>query len=59
VEVSAEIACPFCGQTFEIMVDTSVDTQVFTTDCEVCCRPFEVAALCEPGQILNLDVRSS
>ena len=28
----------------------------FTTDCEVCCRPFEVFVECEPGEILSLDV---
>src|SRR6186997_2271568 len=41
------IQCPFCGQAFELAIDTSVASQRFTTDCEVCCRPFEVAAECE------------
>ena len=56
VEVSGKIQCPFCGQAFELVVDTSVASQRFTTDCEVCCRPFEVFAECEPGEILSLDV---
>jgi len=56
VEVSENIRCPFCGQAFELAVDTSVPQQRFTTDCEVCCRPFEVVAECEPGEILYLDV---
>ena len=56
VEVSETIQCPFCGQAFEIAVDTSVASQRFTTDCEVCCRPFEVTVECEPGEILSLDV---
>ena len=51
------VQCPFCGQMFELAVDTSVVTQRFTTDCEVCCRPFEVLAECEAGEILSLDVR--
>jgi hypothetical protein len=46
------IQCPFCGQTFETAIDTSVASQRFTTDCEVCCRPFEVLAECDPGEIL-------
>src|ERR1051325_9815654 len=50
------IQCPFCGQSFELAVDTSVASQRFTTDCEVCCRPFEVVAECEAGEILSLDV---
>jgi hypothetical protein len=55
VEISGNIQCPFCGQAFEIVVDTSVASQRFTTDCEVCCRPFDVVAECEPGEILSLD----
>lgn len=54
-----EVHCPFCGQAFELAVDTSVTSQRFTTDCEVCCRPFEVVAECEDGEILSLDVRNS
>ncbi|MGB7769342.1 MAG: CPXCG motif-containing cysteine-rich protein [Verrucomicrobiia bacterium] len=55
MEVSEKIQCPICGQTFELVVDTTVPFQRFTTDCEVCCRPFEVAAECVPGEILSLD----
>ena len=58
MEVSENIQCPFCGQRFEIVVDTSMGTNRFTTDCEVCCRPMEVVAECEPGEILSLDVQA-
>jgi hypothetical protein len=56
MEVSESIQCPYCGQAFEIVVDTSVASQHFTTDCEVCCHPFEVEAECQPGEILSLEV---
>jgi len=56
MEVSVSIQCPYCGQRFELVVDTSVPTQRFTTDCEVCCRPFGVHAECEPGEVLSLEV---
>ncbi len=58
MEVAGQIVCPFCGQVFEVVVDTSVEFQTFTTDCEVCCRPLEVCAECEPGEILRLDILS-
>ena len=51
------VQCPFCGQQFELGVDTSVKSQTFVTDCEICCRPFEVVAECEMGEIISLDVR--
>ena len=56
MEEFATIQCPFCGQSFDVTVDTSLPTQRFTTDCEVCCRPFEVSVESEPGEILSLDV---
>ena len=58
MQVPENIQCPFCGQSFELVIDTSVESQRFTTDCEVCCRPFEVFAECEPGEVLSLDVQS-
>ena len=58
MEVSESIQCPYCGQRFDLMIDTGVPAQRFTTDCEICCRPFEVAAECEPGEILSLEVFS-
>jgi len=56
MEACGSIHCPFCGQRSELVVDTSIVSQRFTTDCEVCCRPFEVIAECEPGEILSLEV---
>ncbi|MBE0544407.1 MAG: CPXCG motif-containing cysteine-rich protein [Verrucomicrobia bacterium] len=58
MEVAGPIQCPFCGQKFDIVIDTSTGFQRFTTDCEVCCRPFEVVAECEPGEILSLDAQA-
>jgi hypothetical protein len=57
MEVSENVICPYCGQRFELVVDTSVASQTFDTDCEVCCRPLKVVAESEPGKILSLDVQ--
>jgi transcription elongation factor Elf1 len=56
VEEFTDIQCPFCGQTFEVVVDTSLTRQRFTTDCEICCRPLEVAAECKAGEIVSVEV---
>jgi transposase-like protein len=56
MEEFTDIQCPFCGQTFEVVIDTSLASQRFTTDCEVCCRPLEVMAECKAGEILNVEV---
>jgi transcription elongation factor Elf1 len=58
MELFQTVQCPFCGGDSEVGIDTSVGDQSFTTDCEVCCRPFEIRVECEPGEILSLDVLS-
>lgn len=58
MEEFATIQCPFCGQSFAVAVDTSIADQRFTTDCEICCRPFEVLAECSDGEILNVTTSS-
>jgi hypothetical protein len=57
MEESTAVQCPFCGGVYELVVDTSIGSHLFTTDCEVCCRPFDIYAECEPGEIQCLDVR--
>ena len=56
LESGETILCPYCGQSFDLVIDTTTPTQRFTTDCEVCCRPLEVLVECEPGEVLSLEV---
>lgn len=45
MEDGAEVDCPYCGESLWIPVDpTGGSSQRFVTDCEVCCRPIEIAA---------------
>ena len=34
--------CPYCGESIELLVDCSVQTQSYIEDCEVCCRPIDI-----------------
>ena len=56
MEASESVQCPYCGQSFDLAIDTSISAQQFTTDCEVCCRPFSVSVECEPGEVLSVCV---
>jgi hypothetical protein len=58
MQATEAINCPFCGQTFELLIDTSVPHQHFITDCEICCHPFEVFAECESGEVLSIESRA-
>ena len=33
------LACPYCLEQIEIIVDTTAGSQEYTEDCEVCCNP--------------------
>jgi len=59
MEVSERVQCPYCGHHCELVIDTSIGDQRFITDCEVCCRPFEVVVEAEPGEIISLYVQEN
>ena len=33
------IACPYCGESFETLVDSSETNDDYIEDCQVCCQP--------------------
>ena len=42
-ETEAEVVCPYCGETVEIVLDPAGGAQQeYVEDCEVCCRPWKV-----------------
>ena len=48
---AVEIQCPYCGETVEIVVDCSVESQSYIEDCQVCCRPMNLlVAIDEAGK---------
>lgn len=51
-----EIACPFCGESFAIEVDTEAGSYTTVEDCAVCCRPMTISVRCQPGQVENVEV---
>ncbi len=41
---TVRIACPYCGENVELVIDCSVISQVYIEDCEVCCKPINISA---------------
>ena len=39
IEEEHSIACPYCGETIQVMIDCSSGEQEYIEDCQVCCRP--------------------
>jgi hypothetical protein len=58
MQLTEPIICPFCGQRFDLLIDTTAGSHRFTSDCEICCHPLEIHVECEPGNITNLHVAS-
>ncbi|MBL4796712.1 MAG: CPXCG motif-containing cysteine-rich protein [Oleispira sp.] len=36
------IECPYCGETIEILIDSSDMEQPYIEDCQVCCKPINI-----------------
>ncbi len=49
-----EVACPHCGESFPLQVDTSQSEQTLIEDCSVCCRPIVLTIRCRPGEIIEV-----
>ena len=44
---STTIDCPYCGETFELVIDTGENDQDYIEDCYVCCRPIHLSVWLE------------
>ena len=50
------ISCPFCGESFSILLDLSAGPQSYIEDCQVCCQPMQVSYDADDGECANLQV---
>jgi len=49
------IHCPYCGESYETVVDLSAGSQRYVEDCAVCCKPIEVALrVGDDGELLDV-----
>ena len=49
--VQIDVQCPYCGEEFDVTVDTSEGAYDTTEDCVVCCRPIQFRFKCFPGEV--------
>lgn len=40
---STTINCPYCGENFELVIDTGEKEQHYIEDCYVCCQPIHLS----------------
>ncbi len=49
--------CPCCWQEISMLLDLSVARQVYIEDCEVCCRPLEIAYESDTTAVVSFTVQ--
>ena len=55
-EIEKNFKCPYCFENISMLLDLSVnDTQTYVEDCEVCCRPIQVAFTVENGELKSFN----
>ncbi len=53
-----DISCPYCGETIALFVDDSAGDQRYIEDCQVCCRPIQVAVTLDADGVPGVSVRA-
>jgi len=55
----AQITCPYCWESLDILLDLSIPAQDYIEDCQVCCQPIRVIYASDSGQVTGLDALRS
>jgi len=50
-------SCPYCWEEISMVLDTSVKTQTYVEDCEVCCNPIQVRYSVEDDAIADFEAK--
>ena len=55
--IEASVQCPYCWESFTLLVDGSVDCQEYVEDCEVCCRPIDFIVTVDEHDEIGVQAR--
>jgi hypothetical protein len=59
LETTAEVTCPYCGETITLLLDLSVEAQSYIEDCSVCCQPMTVSYSAADGELAAVSVEAA
>jgi Cysteine-rich CPXCG len=51
-------SCPYCWEEISMVLDTSVRSQSYVEDCELCCHPIEVRYSIENGEVDDFEAHA-
>ena len=49
--VPVRLACPYCGELIEVLLDSSAEQQAYIEDCSVCCRPISLEVVVSGDEV--------
>ena len=50
--------CPHCWEEISMLLDSSINSQKYIEDCEVCCNPIEIFSTFEDGELIAFEANS-
>lgn len=54
---STRITCPYCGESVELVIDCSVESQQYIEDCFVCCKPINLSVEIDSNGEIRVEAR--
>ncbi len=55
MEQEHDITCPYCWQTWTVLLDLTLPGQSYIEDCAVCCNPVVITYETENGSLEHVD----
>lgn len=52
-----KVQCPYCWESFQLLIDASIETQEYIEDCEVCCRPIDFIVEVDDADQIKVQAR--
>jgi len=57
MQEEAQVTCPFCWETLNVLLDLSIPEQEYIEDCQVCCQPILLSYTSADGILGNIDAQ--
>ena len=51
--------CPYCWQEISMLLDSSITSQSYIEDCEVCCNPIEIVVQFQNSELQLFEIGKS
>ena len=56
--ISHQVSCPYCGESFEALIDSSESDAEYIEDCYICCQPIVFSCQFSASGDVSVSTRS-